>query len=520
MSPLIPPASDPEPAALYPDLALAIEYVAIGELRGYPRNTRTHSKRQIEQIAESIRAFGFLSPVVADAAGELIAGHGRVAAAKRLKLATVPVVRIEHLDDAQKRALRIADNRLAELAGWDRDLLAIEFKDLLELDLKLDLSFDVAITGFAPAEIDRLVDDGGTPARDEDDDVHEPDRDLPAISRPGDLWILGDHRLICGDAREPSIHAALLAGERAAMGIHDAPYNVSVTQHVSRSGRHSEFAMASGEMTEAAFTTFLADFLKQAAAVSRPGAIHFAFMDWRHMGEILGAGRAAGLELKNLVVWNKGSGAMGSLLRSQHELVFMFKEPSGPHLNNVQLGKFGRTRTNVWDFPGSPSLKKELELHPRPKPVALVAEAIRDVSDRNDIVLDCFSGSGTTIIAAAKTGRRGYAIELDPHYVDVAVRRWETWSGGTARHAESGLSFVEEAVRRRSQALPPPLPSASAAGRRSRHEEDELCPGGRRRTAPPTMRLAAASPPRSISSSPASPAIPAGARRACPTSRP
>lgn len=453
MSPPIPPASDPELAGLYRDLNLAIEYVPVGELRAYPRNARTHSKRQIEQMAESMRAFGFLSPVVADAAGELIAGHGRVAAAKLLKLTAVPVVRIEHLDDAQKRALRIADNRLAELAGWDRDLLAIEFKDLLALDLKLDLSFDVAITGFAPAEIDRLVDDG-KPARDEDDDAPEADRDLPAVSQPGDLWILGDHRLICGDARDPAVHAALLGGERAAMGIHDAPYNVSVTQHVSRSGRHAEFAMASGEMTEAAFTSFLGDFLRQAAAVSRPGAIQFAFMDWRHMGEMLAAGRAAGLELKNLVVWNKGSGAMGSLLRSQHELVFMFKEPSGPHLNNVQLGKFGRTRTNVWDFPGAPSLKKELELHPTPKPVALVAEAIRDVSDRNDIVLDCFSGSGTTIIAAAKTGRRGYAIELDPHYVDVAVCRWETWSGGTARHAESGLSFAGKAERRRTQALP------------------------------------------------------------------
>src|SRR5215207_1687194 len=177
------------------------------------------------------------------------------------------------------------------------------------------------------------------------------------------------------------------------MGIHDAPYNVSVTSHVSRSGKHREFAMGVGEMTEAAFTGFLGEFLTLAAAFSLPGAIQWAFMDWRRMAEMQAAGRLAGLELKNLVVWNKGAGAMGSLLRSQHELVFMFKEPNGPHKNNVQLGKYGRNRTNVWDFPGAPSLRKELELHPTPKPVSLIAEAIRDVSHRADIVLDAFSGS-------------------------------------------------------------------------------------------------------------------------------
>jgi DNA modification methylase len=445
------------------DLQLTIEYLPPTAVKGYRRSARTHSKRQIEQIAESIRAFGFVSPVVIDAAGDLIAGHGRVAAAKLIKLKTVPVVRLEHLDEAQKRALRIADNKLAELAGWDRELLALEFKDLLELDLRVDLSFDTTITGFAAAEIDRLVEGDSTKAEVSEDETPEPDRDRAADTRTGDLWILGEHRLICGDARDPAVYAVLLDGERVAMGIHDAPYNVSVRQHVSRSGRHGEFVMASGEMTPAAFTNFLGDFLKQAAAVSQAGAVHFAFMDWRHMEEMLGAGRAAGLELKNLVVWNKGVGAMGSLLRSQHELVFMFKQPNGPHINNVQLGKFGRARTNVWDFPGAPSLKKELELHPTPKPVALVAEAIRDISDRNDLVLDAFSGSGTTIIAAAKTGRRARVIELDPHYVDVAIRRWERWSGGQARHATSGLTFAETVERRPASPQPVIRPRRRAA---------------------------------------------------------
>lgn len=247
------------------------------------------------------------------------------------------------------------------------------------------------------------------------------------------------------------------------MGIHDAPYNVSVTRHVSRSGKHKEFAMGVGEMSEAAFTAFLAEFLRLSARHSQEGAIHWAFMDWRHAHEMLTAGREAGLELKNIAVWNKGVGAMGSLLRSQHELVFMFKEPNAPHINNVELGKFGRNRTNVWDYPGAVGLRKELELHPTPKPVALIADAIRDVSNRNDIVLDVFSGSGTTIIAAAKTGRRARVIELDPHYVDVAVRRWQEWSGEQAVHLGSSLTFAQLEDERRS-ASPSPVDTAAAAG--------------------------------------------------------
>lgn len=239
-----------------------------------------------------------------------------------------------------------------------------------------------------------------------------------------------------------------MGDERAAMGIHDAPYNVSITKHVTKSGKYAEFAMGVGELSVAEFTVFLTSFLKAATAVSAPGAIQFNFMDWRHLPEMLGAGQEAGLELKQHCVWDKGVGAMGSFYRSQHELVFVFKEPSAPYLNNVQLGRFGRNRTNVWAWPGAASLRKELELHPTPKPVSMIAEAVRDVTKRNDIVLDCFSGSGTTILAAAKAGRRAGVIELDPHYVDVAIRRWEGWSGEIARHAATGLSLAEMAEHR------------------------------------------------------------------------
>ena len=440
-----------DPAQHSGEVTLAIEYVPPASLAGYHRNARRHSKRQIAQIAESIRAFGFVSPLLVDKAGEIIAGHGRLAAARQLGRATVPVVRIEHLDEAQKRALRLADNKLAELAGWDETLLALEFSDLLELDLTLDLSFDLAVTGFTSPEIDRLVDRGAasTSSSTRDDEVPARDAEQPPVSRLGDVWILGKHRIFCGDARDAGTYAKLLGAERATMGIHDSPYDVPISGHVAKPGRHREFVVGSGELG-AAFVPFLTAFLAQAATYSHPGAIQFAFMDWRHMTEMLTAGREAGLALKNLCVWNKGSGAMGSFYRSQHELIFVFKEPNGPGLNNVQLGKFGRTRTNVWDYPGAASLRKELELHPTPKPVALVADAIRDASHRNDIVLDAFAGSGTTIIAAQKTGRRARLIELDPGYVDVAVQRWEQWSGETARHAETGLTFAAMSDARQS----------------------------------------------------------------------
>lgn len=443
---------------LHPDLNLVVAYVAPGTLKGYGRNARTHSKRQVEQIAESIRAFGFVSPLVVDEDGTLIAGHGRLAAADLLGLLSVPVVRLEHLDEAKKRALRLADDRLAELAGWDQSILSLEFKDLLDLDMSIDLDFDLSITGFGSAEIDQLV--SAEAASLDDEPAPEADRDHPAVSRLGDLWLLGDHRLICGDARDEGTYSMLMAGELATMGIHDAPYDVPISGHVAKPGRHREFVMGAGELG-AAFTPFLAAFLRASSTYLVPGGYQLGFMDWRHLLEMMEAGREAGLDLRNLCVWNKGSGAMGSLYRSQHELVFVFQKAGAPGINNVQLGRFGRNRTNVWDYPGASSMRAELELHPTPKHPVMIADAIRDVSNRNDIVLDAFSGSGTTIVAAQKTGRRGYAVELDPHYVDVGVRRWQGMTGDVARHAETGLTFDETARERAASLVAEPVAPSS-----------------------------------------------------------
>lgn len=421
-----------------------LESMAVADLRPHDRNPRTHSKKQIEQIAESIRRFGFTNPVLVDRDGQVIAGHGRIEAAKLLGMATVPVLRLEHMTEAEKRAYIIADNRLAELAGWDNDLLALELAAVAELDSE----FDLALTGFDVAEIEALL-NGLEVGEQREEEPVQIDEQAPVVSRVGDMWQLGDHALICGDATDPEVYRRLLDQEKAQMVFTDPPYNVPVNGHICGLGKvqHDEFVMASGEMTEEQFTTFLRTVTSNLAAFSDDGSIHYVCMDWRHMGELLAAGRSAYSELKNLVVWNKDNGGMGAFYRSKHELVFVFKNGSAPHINNFGLGQHGRYRTNVWDYAGVNSLKadrdEELAMHPTVKPVVMVADAIRDCSRRGRIVLDAFSGSGTTIIASEQTGRRARAIELDPRYVDVAIRRWQQMTGGSAKLVGTDSSFDE-----------------------------------------------------------------------------
>jgi DNA modification methylase len=273
----------------------------------------------------------------------------------------------------------------------------------------------------------------------------------PSVAKPGDLWLLGEHRILCGDSLDPRSYERLLGGERAAMVFTDPPYNVPIEGHVSGLGavKHREFSMASGEMSEAQFTDFLTRLCKLAAQHSDDGSLHYVFMDWRHLAELLAAGKAAYSELKNLCVWAKTNAGMGSLYRSQHELVAVFKNGKSSHHNNVQLGRFGRHRSNLWTYPGMTSIARAtdegalLEMHPTVKPVRLVADAILDASARRDIVLDPFLGSGTTLIAAERVGRRARGIELDPAYVDVAIRRWQRDTGNTAVHADRQKTFDE-----------------------------------------------------------------------------
>lgn len=423
-------------------------------LRPYARNARTHSRRQIRQIADSIERFGFTNPILISDDDEIIAGHGRVEAAKLLGLKTVPTLRLSHLTPEERRAYVLADNKLALNAGWDQEVLAIELQALIDLD------FDVGVTGFSLAEIDFTLD--GARERDPEAPSGPEDKLPPLPSRPvtrfGEVWTLGRHRLVCGDARDPADYARLLQGETADLVFTDPPYNVPIDGHVCGSGRirHREFAMGVGEMSEAAFTGFLKDTLKPMADVCRDGAIAFVCMDWRHMRELLEAGAEAFTELKNLCVWNKTNGGMGSFYRSKHELVFVYKVGKAAHTNSFGLGDTGRYRTNVWDYAGISSMgagrAEALAMHPTVKPTALVADAIRDCSRRGEIVLDGFGGSGTTLIAAETCGRRARLIEFDPIYCDVICQRFEKLTGKPAVLQETGAPFDAVAASREEMA--------------------------------------------------------------------
>ena len=418
----------------------------VADLRPYSNASRNHDTTSIGKLGDSIARFGFVIPILIDSAGTIIAGHGRFAAAKALGLTSVPTVMAGHLSKAEAQALRIADNRLAELSDWNEAALKLEFTELMQLNLDGALDFDLDITGFDLPQIDILLAAADEP--DPEETVEEPDLERPAVTRSGDLWILGQHRVLCGDALDATSYLRVLDGAAPRMVFTDPPYNVHVQGHVrcTRSSAHREFAMASGEMSEAEFRSFLERVIKQLLTCLAKGDIAMICMDWRHVEELIAAGKGGGLELINLCVWNKTNGGMGSLYRSKHELVCIFKKPGAPHVNNVELGRHGRNRTNVWDYAGVNSFgaarTADLADHPTVKPTALVADAIMDVSHRGDVVLDAFGGSGATLLAAEKTGRRARLIELEPAYVDVAIRRWQGMTGGQAVLEASGESFA------------------------------------------------------------------------------
>jgi DNA modification methylase len=432
------------------DRNLLIEYFDTNRLWPSPRNSRVHSKKQIRQIAKSISTFGFTSPILIDERLTILAGHGRWEAAKECGLKQIPCVVLSKMTPSQKRAYLIADNKLAENAGWDREILALEIKDLLELDA----NFDAGVIGFEIAEIDTLI-EGLRPEEPADSRADQlPPIHERRVTREGDLWILGKHKLFCGSALEKSSFAALMGDEKANMVFTDPPYNVPIAGNVSGLGKveHREFAMGSGEMSPAEFTKFLAVAFGHLVDCSMDGSIHFLCMDWRHIHELQAAARGQYTELKNLCIWVKANGGMGTFYRSRHELVFAYKNGTAPHLNSFELGQHGRNRSNVWQYAGMNSFgsdrKDQLALHPTVKPVDLIVDAIKDVSERGGVVLDCFGGSGSTLIAAHKTARRARLIELDPLYVDRSIRRWEIFAKDDAVLVSTGQTFAEVAERK------------------------------------------------------------------------
>lgn len=435
---------------------LAITWLAVSSLKLDPRNPREHSAHQIQQLAKSIKTFGFNAPILVDDNNLVVAGYGRARAGELLGLTEVPVIRLSHLSSAQRDAFRIADNRLCELSDWNAQLLGETFRELQAQNLH----FDLDATGFSTAQIDLLIEglsiqsDEGAP---DSADRLPPETNFPAMSTQGDLWILRDHRILCGNALDPAVYEQLLGGQMANMVFSDPPYNVPINGHASGLGsiHHREFAMASGEMTQLQFEAFLSKACRLHAQCMANGALAYFCMDWRHAAEMLAAGKASYTELKNICIWVKPNPGMGSFYRSQHELILVFKNGRGSHRNNVELGRHGRNRSNVWNYPSPQSFARTGEegclatIHPTVKPVRLVADAILDCTARGDTVLDGFLGSGTTVIAAERTGRRCYGIEIDPLYVDAIVRRWQAYSGDFARHALTNRSFDEIAAEAR-----------------------------------------------------------------------
>lgn len=422
---------------------LEITYKNLGELKANPKNAKTHSKKQVHQIAQSIKVLGFNNPVLIEADGTIIAGHGRVEAAKELGFESVPTICLAHMTPEQVRAYIIADNRLAEKSGWDNEILKIELDFLMNLDS--ELGFDATITGFEIPDIDLIVNpeaiEETKAEKDLEEDFFNSVVDIPQQVKKGELWKLGEHLVYCGDALREESYAALLDENLAEIAFVDYPYNVKIQGNVTKQKHHKEFVQGSGEMSEAVFTDFLKTAMDLQIKYSKNGSIHFGCMDLRHNTEIMNAANASGFELKNLCIWDKGTGGMGSLYRSQHELIFVLKNGTAPHINNVELGVHGRYRTNIWKYKGmhasNPESKILAKLHPTVKPVAMIMDALLDCSSPGGIVLDSFGGSGSTLIAAERTKRKARIIEIEPKYCDVILYRWEKFTGKKAELIEN-----------------------------------------------------------------------------------
>ena len=419
-------------------------------LRPNPRNARTHSKNQIKKLADSIKATAHLAPVVIDEHYVVLAGHARVEASKLNGNIVVPVIQVFGASEAMKRVYLIADNRIAQDAGWDREKFALELPELKVL--LEEANIDLTATGYEVAELDQFEVDFEAVSADPADEIGEAEED--SVLCQGDLFQLGNHRISVDDCRDEAALDRLCDGQRAAAGFLDPPYNLP-SDSIGGRGRiqHSDFAFASGEMSRAEFVTFLEQALGNAARVSRQDAIHFVCMDWKHMRDLIEAGEAVYNAHLNIVVWNKTNAGQGGLYRSQHELICVFRVGTEPHLDNVQMGRFGRNRSNVWTYPGVNTFRsgrmEDLEAHPTVKPVKMVADALRDCTRRGDAVLDTFSGSGTLILACERVGRHALAMDIEPKYVELAIRRWQAFTGRDAVHLETGVNFNELVRMRR-----------------------------------------------------------------------
>lgn len=412
----------------------------ISELAFYEKNPRKYSDKLIQKLVNSIHAFGFIGPILIDNKKRIISGHARVMAAQKLDIKQIPVVYVNHLTPEKIRAFRIADNKIASNPEWDMQILAEELLLISE-----NSQFDLYATGYEIPEVDLILcDNFEDKDSQEDDPVDEVLYDVPKRVKTGDVWQLGDHMLVCGNALEKKSYNAILEATNAHVVFTDPPYNVPINGHVCGNGKntHREFVMASGEMSSNDFVNFLKSVCELMHQYTCDGSLHYICMDWRHIHELLSAGKDVYNEVKNICIWNKDNAGMGSLYRSKHEMIVVFKNGVASHTNNIELGKHGRYRTNIWNYPGANSTrnknrKNDLADHPTVKPCAMVMDVLLDCTKRNQFVLDPFAGSGTTLIAAEKTGRVARCIEIDPHYCDVILKRWESLTGKIAIYSKN-----------------------------------------------------------------------------------
>ncbi|WP_456685541.1 DNA modification methylase [Bradyrhizobium sp. P5_C11_2] len=429
---------------------ISVEYVPLDRLTAGNRALRRAGKRQQEALQRNIRRFGVVRPILVRRGGAVIAGHSIVEAAHALDLPEVPVTYVDDLSDDEARVLRLSLHKIEEMATWEAEALKVELTHVLDADPDL-----AVFTGFSTSEIDVYT--GDVDAQADKADALPGSAAGPPVSQLGDCWVFkGGHRLICGDALDPDTLRRLMAQVRARLVLADPPFNVRVAGHVSGRASAREFAMASGEMTEAEFIAFLTTAFRNAAEHALDGSLALYFMDWRHAYEIMVAGREVYASFKNLIPWVKSNAGMGSLWRSQHELIFAFKLGSAPHVNNVELGRNGRWRSNVWHYAGANAFGRmrdeDLVGHVTPKSVALLHDAILDVTLRGEAVLDPFAGAGSTLLAAHRARRVGYGAEIDPVYADTAVRRLEAFTRAEAVLEATGRTFAQTRAERSSGA--------------------------------------------------------------------
>ena len=401
------------------------------------KSLRKHYRKQLQKIINAIKKFGFTNPLLVDKQLRLLAGELRLLAAKELGIKQIPVIILEDLTDEEAEAIRILDNRIAEDSEWNYANL----QEVIENLGKFDISFEDL--GFETVDYDKIFLNNDSEESEvknsEQENADWLDANIPKRANLWDLWRLGDNFILCANSLLQKAFEILMQGELAQIVITDPPYNCKVNGHVCGLGKvkHNEFAMASGEMTEAEFAEFISGFMQHLVKFSSDGSLHYIFMDWRNINIVLNQGKKYYTELKDIAIWDKGQGGMGSMYRSQHEMIPIFKNGKAKHQNHIQLGKYGRYRTNVWDYPGvratNPESLELLKFHPTPKNVAMLHSILIDASSKNDIVLDCFGGSGSTLLAAERSKRRARLIEIDPRYVDVCIYRWEKETGKTAK---------------------------------------------------------------------------------------